>query len=121
MTISAKINSQKSEKGDLMKKLGILCAGVVLMVSLAACAGKHDKGDFMRQHASDKQEVVDLQKKLAKDWTRGSKLVVSGEKRVKSGQQELDRGRQEITEGKKLMQDSERIFRENYPNHNLVQ
>lgn len=104
-----------------MKKLEMLCAAAVLIVSFTGCAGTQDKGDFMRQHASNEQGVADLQKKLAKDWTRGSKLVVSGEKRVKNGQQELERGRREIAEGKMLMKESESIFHENYPHLNLVQ
>lgn len=103
-----------------MQKLKMLCAAGFLTVSLTACAGVQDKGDFMRQHASDEQVMVDLQEKLAKDWTHGSKLVVSGEKRIKSGQEDLDRGQKEIAEGKMLMQESERVFRENFPHLNLV-
>jgi hypothetical protein len=99
-----------------MRKFEILCVAGVLMLSLAACAkSPPDTGDFMRQHATDEQTLVDLQRQLAKDWTRGSELVVSGEKRVKSGQAELERGQQEIAEGKMLMQESERLFREKFP------
>jgi hypothetical protein len=79
-----------------MRELKILCLAGVLMLALAACAKTPDTGDFMRQHATDEQALVDLQKRLANDWARGSKLVVSGEKRVKSGRAELERGQQEI-------------------------
>ncbi len=99
-----------------MKKLPMLFAAGVLTVSLTACAGgPPDMGDFMRQHATDEQVLVDLQRQLAKDWARGSELVVSGEKRVKSGQAEVERGEQEIAEGTMLMQESERLFREKFP------
>ena len=99
-----------------MRELKILCVAAVLTVSLTACAGGPlDTGDFMRQHATDDQVLVDLQRKLAKDWTRGSELVVTGENRVKSGQAELERGRKEIAEGEMLMQESERLFREKFP------
>jgi hypothetical protein len=98
-----------------MRELKILCMAGVLMLLLAACARTPDTGDFMRQHATDEQVLVDLQRQLANDWARGSKLVVSGEKRVKSGQAELERGQQEIAEGTRLMQESERLFREKFP------
>jgi hypothetical protein len=99
-----------------MKKFPMLFAAGVLTMSLTACAGgPPTMGDFMRQHATDEQALVDLQRQLAKDWARGSELVVSGEKRVKSGQAEVERGEQEIAEGTSLMQESERLFRERFP------
>lgn len=89
---------------------------IVAACTLAACAGKPTIGDAMRSHADQDQAAVDLQKKLAKDWERGSKLTQNGNKRVKNAQQELERGQKEVAEGTRLMEESERNFREAFPN-----
>lgn len=96
----------------------ILAVATVLM--LAACASnKPDIGSIMQQHAIEDQAAADLQKKLSKDWKRGSKLVQTGTKRAQQGEKALERGNQEVAEGTKLMEESERRFREAFPDLTL--
>ncbi|MEO8419316.1 MAG: hypothetical protein ABI475_11395 [Methylophilaceae bacterium] len=99
------------------------------MITLAGCASTPNTADIMRAHAADAQDQVDLKNQLAKDWSRGAKMVQSGEKRVKNGekkvksaendlkdgQAQVEQGNQEIAEGRKLMQESEQHFHENFP------
>jgi hypothetical protein len=106
-----------------------LCAIGISIAAFAGCTGEPTKGDIMRQYASTSQEKVDLKYQLAKDWNRGSTLVKSGEKRVEEGEKQIAsakkdlekgkeavaRGKKEIAKGTKLMQESERRFRENFP------
>lgn len=92
---------------------------VLAVCALTACAGKPTIGDAMRGHADQDQASVDLQKKLAKDWERGSRLAQTGDKRVKTAQRELERGQQEVADGTRLMEESERRFREAFPNLTL--
>ncbi len=95
----------------------ILVIATVLI--LAACASQPNMGDIMQQHATDDQAAVDLQTQLSKDWKRGSKLLQTGTKRAQQAEKALERGNQEIAEGTRLMEESERRFREAFPDLKL--
>ena len=96
---------------------------------LTGCASKPTNAELMRRHASELQAQTDLKNQLAKDLDRGSKLVTSGAKRVKDGekrvksaerdlkrgQDDIKRGQREIAKGKRLIDESEKKFKENFP------
>jgi septal ring factor EnvC (AmiA/AmiB activator) len=115
---------------SMKNSLTLSGAGVALcLFALAGCASKPTTADLMRQHATEAQSQVALKNQAAKNWEKGSKLVVEGEKRVKDGekrvkaaerdlkkgQDDIDRGKREISDGQKLINESERTFRESFP------
>lgn len=117
-----------------MKELKVIAATVIVMSVLSGCASKAPTtGDFMRMHAADEKAMGIDQKKIANDWDHGSKLKKSGEELVKHGEElvksgdkdmstgrnEIEQGQKDIAEGIKLKEESERIFREKYPDLKL--
>lgn len=106
------------------------------LLFLTGCAGNQETtADLMRDDATLGQNQVDRKNQIAKDWERGKELIVTGENRLEegeeqvesaqdeleSGQETIERGEEEIAEGKKLVRDSERKFREDYPEVDLNQ
>jgi hypothetical protein len=123
-----------------MGKIRICLAGGVIMAVLAGCSGTSgtkagpSTGDIMREYATESQARADLKKQLARDWERGSKLMKSGEKRARDGERRIaaaerellrakeavKQGYKEISDGTALMLESERLFREKYPDQELI-
>ena len=108
----------------------VVFALVVAAVALAGCAAKTaTTADAMRGYSADAQELVDLKNRLAGDWDRGQKLILSGEKNIEAGQRrieaaerELQRGREqvehgnrEVAEGGVIVREAEHRFREAFP------
>ncbi len=99
------------------------------LLVLSGCTSTPTTADHMRGHATEMQAKVDLKHQLAKDWEKGTNMVSSGKKRVqdgekrvksakrdlKRGQDDIEAGGREIAKGQKLIQESERKFRENFP------
>lgn len=105
-------------------------------VLLAACASTPEEptlGDRMRVHSDDMQRQADLRRELAAQWDEGAELVSTGENRIERNQRRLqeaeeameraqDRirtGNQEVTRGQRMMNESERRFREEFPDASL--
>lgn len=117
-----------------MTNIKIAAVSTLIMIALSGCMAKESTtSDFMRMHALDgKADWID-QKAIAKDWDKGLKLKVSGEemikdgeKLVKRGEQDMTLGKQKIEEGNKktaegttIMSESERVFKEKYPDLKL--
>lgn len=117
-----------------MNKLKMIAATVIVMTTLVGCVTKSPTtGDFMRMHAADEKATSVDQKQIANNWDHGLALKQSGEKLVKHGEEliksgdkdmttgknEVEQGNKDIVEGTKLTEDSERIFREKYPDLKL--
>lgn len=117
-----------------MNRLKMIGTVVVAMTVFAGCSAKEPTtGDFMRMHAADEKAMGLDQKEIAKNWDKGlalkqsgEKLVKHGEELIKSGEQdirtgkhEIEQGNADIIEGTKLSEESERIFREKYPDLKL--
>ncbi len=117
-----------------MKHFKLFTLSAITMLALSGCTAKSPTtADFMRMHATDEKEIGIDQKAIAKEWDRGSKLKLSGEelisngeKLVKSGDHDMTIGRQKIEQGNKdalegttIMAESERVFREKYPDLKL--
>lgn len=117
-----------------MNRLKMISAVVVAMTVFAGCSAKEPTtGDFMRMHAADEKAMGLDQKEIAKNWDKGlalkqsgEKLVKHGEGLVKSGEQdimtgkhEIEQGNKDIIDGTKLSNESERVFREKYPDLKL--
>tara|TARA_R110002111_G_scaffold246754_1_gene309470 strand:+ start:507 stop:827 length:321 start_codon:yes stop_codon:yes gene_type:complete len=98
-------------------------------MSLSGCASQPNSADIMRGHAAVVQDQLDLRNQLADDYEQGTKLINSGQKRVEKGEKlvkqaeknlnegksTIKKGYQEIREGNELMLESERRYRENFP------
>lgn len=117
-----------------MNRLKMISSVVVAMTLFAGCSVKNPTtGDFMRMHAADEKAMGLDQKEIAKNWDKGlalkksgEKLVKHGEELVKSGEQdvmtgkhEIEQGNADIIEGTRLSAESERVFREKYPDLKL--
>ena len=117
-----------------MKELKIIVGSAVIMAAFAGCVDKApNTADFMRMHAAEEKATGVDQKEIAKEWDRGLKLKMSGEKLIKSGEaliksgdkdmtkgkQQVEQGEKDVLEGTKIEQDSERKFREKYPDLKL--
>ncbi|MFO7733467.1 MAG: hypothetical protein R6X21_07435 [Candidatus Aminicenantes bacterium] len=123
-----------------MGKIRSSLAGWVIIAVLAGCSGTSGNkagpttGDIMQEYATESQARADLKEQLARDWKRGSKLVRSGEKQVRAGEKRIaaaerellrakeavKQGYKEISDGTALMLESERMFREKYPDQQLI-
>ncbi|MHB8767199.1 MAG: hypothetical protein ACYDA8_23050 [Deferrisomatales bacterium] len=111
---------------------GLLTAGLAV-IALAGCAGSPTTADLMRAHAFEARTQAELNSGLARDWDRGSALVQAGEKRIvdgekriraaedklEEGRDQVEQGEQEVAEGRELMEESERRFRETFPDLKL--
>jgi exonuclease VII small subunit len=119
-----------------MKTNSGVCLAVGFSVAiLAGCSGSStpSTADLMRDHATAAQAQIELKKKLASQWERGSELLKEGEQRIKDGEKAIrdaerdlekardlvERGKSDVSEGKKLMDESERLFKENFPGMDL--
>lgn len=117
-----------------MNRLKMIGAVALAMTVFVGCSAKEPTtGDFMRMHAADEKAMGLDQKEIAKNWDKGlalkqsgEKLVKHGEKLIKSGEQdimtgkhEIEQGNADIIEGTRLSTESERVFREKYPDLKL--
>jgi hypothetical protein len=117
-----------------MNRLKMISAVVVAMTVFAGCTAKDPStGDFMRMHAAEEKATGLDQKEIAKNWDKGLKLKKAGEKLVKHGEElvksgeqdimtgrhEIEQGNKDIMEGTRLSDESERLFREKYPDLKL--
>lgn len=110
-----------------MNRLKMISAVVVAMAVFSGCSSKEPTiGDLMRKHAADQKEIAEnwdkgsaLKQSGQKLVKHGEKLVKSGEKDIKTGTNEIEQGNKDIIEGTKLSNESERIFREKYPDLKL--
>ncbi|MBN1982675.1 MAG: hypothetical protein JW795_14165 [Chitinivibrionales bacterium] len=112
----------------------IISVTITMAIFVGCAVNKHNTADAMRVHATKSQDNADLKNQIAKDWEKGQKLVKSGTKNVEKGgkivqsaQQDLDMGNsqidlgnKEIAEGNNLMQNSEKRFREVFPELELM-
>jgi len=113
-----------------VNRLKMISTVVIAMSVFAGCSAKEPTvGDFMRMHAADEKAMSLDQKEIAKSWDKGlalkqsgEKLLKHGEELIKSGEQdvmtgkhEVEQGKADIIEGARLSAESERIFREKYP------
>lgn len=125
--------SQSYNKVDEMNKFKTIAAATI-MLTVVGCATKAPTtGDFMRMHAAEEKAMGKDQKNLGKEWDHGSELKQSGKKLVKDGEelvkngenkitkgkQNIEQGNKDILEGTKIMQESEREFKEKYPDLEL--
>lgn len=117
-----------------MNRLKMISAVVIAVSVFAGCAVKEPTtGDFMRMHAADEKAMGVEQKEIAKNWDKGlalkksgedlvkhgEELVKSGEQDIMTGKHEIEQGNAYIVEGTKLSEESERVFREKYPDLKL--
>ena len=119
-------------------KISIAASGVgmsLCLLALTGCASNQTTADLMRDDATTGQTQVDLKNQIAKDWEKGKKLIATGENRVEDGekqvksaernlekgQEKIQRGRRDIAKGEKLILESERTFRDDYPEVDLNQ
>ena len=110
---------------------------IVAALGLAAgCASKPTEptiADAMRAHSDEQQRQSEFKKELAADWERGnalldagSKKIARGERRIEEaeeaiekGQAEIESGTAQMAEGRALKAQSERRFRERFPELSL--
>lgn len=115
-----------------LNPLHLLAVGA-LAATLAACqttpAGPPTAADIMRDRAAQDQAQIEQMTELAEEWEEGARLVQEGEQRIRDGEQlieaaeedlqtgreRIEQGTTEVARGEQLMQESERRFRENYP------
>mgnify|MGYP003659354261 CR=1 FL=1 len=90
--------------------------------------------DLMRDYAAVQGAEVALKRDLAKDWEKGTELVVTGEKRVERAEKDirqaekdlrdsrkaLQKGQREIERGQRLKTSSELKFRSAFPDSSLA-
>lgn len=110
------------------------CAAAALLT--AGCASKPTEptlADAMRAHSDEQQRQSEVKKKLAADWERGNELLEAGRKQVargerrieeaeqaiEKGQAEIESGTAQMAEGRALRAQSERQFRERFPELSL--
>lgn len=111
----------------------IFGAMFLLVGGCASTPSEPTLADSMREHSAEQQRQSDAKKQLARDWERGAQLVEAGEKLVargeeriedaeqaiKKGRSEIELGNQQILEGQALKAESERRFRERFPDLSL--
>lgn len=104
-----------------MKKSTVaICVAMTSAALLAGCSSTSTRADLMRGHAADTQAQTETKNRLAADWDRGQAAIVSGEKKIKDGERLVSEGKRELRQGQKLVRDSERDsereFKQNFPN-----
>ena len=113
-----------------MNRLKMISTLAVAMTVFVGCSIKNPTtGDFMRMHAADEKAMSTEQKEIAKNWDKGlalkqsgeslvkhgEELVKTGEQNIMTGKHEIEQGHKDIIQGTKLSAESERVFREKYP------
>ena len=116
-----------------MTKTSLALTGI-LAVALSGCANKQPStADLMRQHAAQDSSRAAMQKDLAKQWDRGSELIVSGnkqirtaekqvnqaEKQLREAQRDLKQAKRDVAKGERLKQRAEKKFSEEFPQSSL--
>lgn len=111
------------------KKLMVVGAILLFAGGCASNPAEPTLADSMREHSAEQQRQSDAKQQLARDWERGAKLIEAGEKLVARGEErvkdaeeaiekgtsEIELGTEQILEGRELKAQSERRFRERYP------
>lgn len=108
-------------------RLFAIGATLAASLAIAACSSApQTSSQAMRGYASEVQSQVDLKKSLARDTDRADKLIArgqrnvdTGQRRIKEGEKLVKQGNKEVADGTKLKQDSERRFREAFPDLRL--
>ncbi|MGK7295835.1 MAG: hypothetical protein ACNS61_08420 [Candidatus Wenzhouxiangella sp. M2_3B_020] len=117
-------------------RFGNILAIAATLALTAGCASKPTEptlADAMRAHSDEQQRQSEIKKELAADWERGNELLRAGSKRIARGEQrieeaelaiekgtaEIESGTEQMAEGRALKAESERRFRERFPELSL--
>ena len=114
-------------------KLSVATISIALAAGCASTPSEPTLADAMRGHSDEAQQQADLKRELAKNWERGAKLETTGERRVARAREQIaeaeqkiedardaiERGNREVAEGRALKAESERRFRERFPDQSL--
>jgi ElaB/YqjD/DUF883 family membrane-anchored ribosome-binding protein len=100
------------EKVMATRRLTSISATVALIAVLGGCATTEEEkprtpADVMREHASERQQDVELQKEIAKDWDEAKELIESGKQDLKEGREKVEKAEQLMREGQEQIQRGE--------------
>ena len=88
-------------------------------IFILGCSSAPTTADLMRQEARSLQNQVDLKKSLARDLSKGKKMISEGQSTVNQANDMLQKGNVRIAEGEKLVDETKRIYTENFPNSQI--
>lgn len=92
----------------------------VLFIAACSSSTLPTIGDSMVMHGDESRLIGEKWNKGEEDILEGEGLIEKGKRMVKEGEDNIKKGEKLIREGKQLQEESEREYRNKYPEQKLL-